>query len=69
MRNLVHRTMQAYTDTLHATGIEAKLTMTMLQDILTFNRQDSSKLEDWLIVIETATDILTESYTHLAEAK
>ena len=41
----------------------------MLQDIPTFDGQDSSKLEDWFMDIETATDILTESHMHLAEAK
>ena len=41
----------------------------MLQDIPTFDRQDSSKVEDWFMDIETAADILTESHTHLAEAK
>ena len=61
--------MQAYMDTLHATQREANLTMTMLQDIPTFNGQDSSKLEDWFIDIEMNTDILTESCTHLAESQ
>ena len=41
----------------------------MLQDIHTFDGQNSSKLEDWFKDIETATDILKESHTHLAEAK
>ena len=61
--------MQAYMDTLHATQREANLIMTMLQDILTFDKQDSSKQVDWLMDIETTADILTESYTCLAEAK
>ena len=65
----MHKTMQAYTDILHATQREANLTMTMLQDIPAFNGQDSSKLEDWFTDIETATDILTESCTCLVEAK
>ena len=43
--------------------------MTMLQDIPTFDGQDSSKLEDWFMDTETVADILTESHTHLAEAK
>ena len=63
----VHKTVQAYTDTLHAT--QANLTITMLQDIPTFYGQDSSKLEDWFMDIEAATDVLTESCTHLTEAK
>ena len=41
----------------------------MLQDIPTFDGQDSLKLEDWFKDIETAADILKESHTHLAEAK
>ena len=43
--------------------------MTLLQDIPMFNGQDSLKLEDWLMDLETTTDILTESHTHLVEAK
>ena len=65
----VHKTMQAYMDTLHATHRKSNLTLNMLQDITTFDRQDSSKLEDWFMDIETATDILTESCMCLAEAK
>ena len=37
----VHKTMQAYTDTLHTTQRESNLTTTMLQDIPTFDGQDS----------------------------
>ena len=39
----VHRSMQAYTDTLHAAERESDLTTTMFQDIPTFHGQDSSK--------------------------
>ena len=65
----MHKTLQAYTDTLHTTQRESNLTTTMLQDIPTFHWKDSSKLEDWFMDIETAADILTESCTCLAEAK
>ena len=65
----MHKTMQVYMDPLHATQRESNLTMTMLQDIPTFDGQDSSKLEDWLMDKETAAEILTESHTHLPEAK
>ena len=41
----------------------------MLQDIPTFDEQDSSKLEDWFMDVQTITDILTESCTCLAKAK
>ena len=61
--------MQAYMDTLHATQSESNLSTTMLKDIPTFDCQDSWKLEDWLMDIEIAADILTESHTCLAEAK
>ena len=57
----MHKTMQAYMDTLH--------TMTMLQDIPSFDRQDSSKLEDWFMDIEITATILPVSHTCLAEAK
>ena len=43
--------------------------MTLVQDIPTFDGKDSSKLEDWLMDIETGTDIFTENHTHLAETK
>ena len=56
-------------ETLCATQRKSNLTMTMLQDIPTFDGQDSSKLEDWFMDIETTADILTESHTHLAKAK
>ena len=50
----LHKTMQAYMDILCTTQRETNLTMTMLQDIPTFNGQDWSKLEDWFIDIETS---------------
>ena len=65
----MHKTMQAYTDALCTIQREANLTMTLLQDIPMFDGQDSSKLENWFINIETATDILTESHTCLAEVQ
>ena len=54
--------MQAYVDTLHVTQKEANLNMTYLQDIPTFHGQESSKLQDWLMNLETAADILTEQH-------
>ena len=49
-------------DTLHAYQRESNLTTTMLQDIPTFDGQDSSKLDDWFMDIETAADIWRESH-------
>ena len=65
----VHKTMQAYKDTLHTMQRKSNFTTTMLQDIPIFDGQDSSKLEDWFMDIETTTDIPTESHTYLAKAK
>ena len=41
----VNKTMQAYTDNLCATQRESNLNTTMLQDIPTFDEQDSSKVK------------------------
>ena len=65
----VHKIMQAYMDTLGTLQRESKLTTTVLQDIPTFDGQDSSKLKYWFMDKETAADILIESCTHLVEAK
>ena len=65
----VNKAMQAYMDTWCATQREENCTITMLKDIPSFNGQDSSKLKDWFMDIETAIDILTESCIHLPEAK
>ena len=65
----VHKTMQAYTYTLCTTQRQSNLATTMLHDIPTFDGQDSSKLEDWFMDIETTANILTKSHTHLDEAK
>ena len=42
---------------------------TLPQDITIFNSNNSSQLEDWLIVIETAADLRSKSRTKLAQAK
>ena len=55
-----------HTQTLCATQRESNLTTTILQDIPTFDGQDSSKLEDWFMDIET---VANKSHTYLAKAK
>ena len=45
---------------------EVNFTKSLLQDIPLFDGQDSLKLEDRLMDLETATDILTENHTCLA---
>ena len=61
--------MQQYTDTLCATDWQMNLTTSVLQDITTFDGQDSSMLEDWLSDVENTADILRESHAWLAKAK
>ena len=48
---------------------KTSLGRSLLQDIPTLNGQDSSQLEDWLIDIETASELTGESRTKLAQAK
>ena len=45
------------------------LTNSLLQDIAVFNEYDSTKLEEWLMDIETAADLKNGSQAKLAKAK
>ena len=47
---------------------QIKLTKSLLQDIAVFNEHDSTKLEDWLMDIETAVDLTNESQGKCAKA-
>ena len=58
-----------YTKTLCSAQKQTNLTTSLLQDILVFNGHDTTHLEDWLVDIETAADLTTESRTKLAQAK
>ena len=61
--------LQQYTETLCAA--QKKITTfasTLLQDIIIFNGNDSTQLEDWLLYTETTTDLTSESRTKLAQA-
>ena len=60
--------LQQYTETLCTTQKETTFVNTLLQDITIFNGNDSSQLEDWLIDIETAANLTSESRTKLAQA-
>ena len=42
---------------------------TLIQDIPTFNGNNSTQLEDWLVDIESTADLRDESRTKLAQAK
>ena len=50
-----------YTNTLCTTPKQTNLTNSLLQHIAVFNEYDSTKLEDWLMDIETSADVTSES--------
>ena len=56
-------------DTLCNHQKKTSLESSLLQDIPTLNGNDSSQLEDWLTDIETASELMDESRTKLAQAK
>ena len=56
-------------NTLCSAQKQTNLTSSQLQDIPVFNGHDTTHLEDWLVDIETAADLTTESRTKLAQAK
>ena len=60
---------QQYTETLCIVQKRTTFASTLLQDIANFYGNDCSQLEDWLIDIETAADLTSESRTKLAQAK
>ena len=61
--------LHQYTETLCTAQKNTTFVNTLLQDITIFNGIDSSQLEDWLLHIETATDLRSKSRTKLAQAK
>ena len=58
-----------HTDTLCNAQKKTSLESSLLQDIPTLNGNDSPQLEDWLTDIETASELMGESRTKLAQAK
>ena len=65
----IEQVLGKYTETLCTTQKETSLESSLLQDIPTLNGQDSSRLEDWLTDIETASELTGESRTKIAQAK
>ena len=61
--------LQQYTETLCTVQKKSTFTNTLLQDITIFNGSNSSRLEDWLIDVETAVNLTSESRMKLAQAK
>ena len=61
--------LNKYTNTLCNAQKKTSLESSLLQDITVLNRNDSSKLEDWLTDVKTASDLMGKSRTKLAQAK
>ena len=61
--------LNKYTDTLCNAQKKTFLENSLLQDIPILNGNDSSQLEDWLTDIETASELMGEGRTKLAQAK
>ena len=61
--------LNKYTNTLCNAQKKMSLESSLLQDITVLNSNDSSQLEDWLMDIETTSDLTGESRTKLAQAK
>ena len=58
-----------YTNTQCSAQKQTNLTNSLIQDISVFNGHDTTQLEDWLVDIETAADLIIKSRTKLAQAK
>ena len=65
----IEEVLDKYTDTLCNAQKKTSLESSLLQDMPTLNGHDSSQLEDWLTDIETASELMGESRTKLAQAK
>ena len=65
----IENVLDRYTETLCTAQKKTSLESSFLQDIPILNGQDSSQLEDWLMDIETASELTGESRTKLAQAK
>ena len=65
----IENMLDRYTETLCTAQKKTSLESSLLQDIAILNGQDYSQLEDWLMDIETASELTGESRTKLAQAK
>ena len=65
----IDKVLQQYTKTFCTAQKQTIFANTLLQDITIFNGSDSSQLEDWLIDVETAANLTSESRTKLAQEK
>ena len=58
-----------YTDILCTTQKQTNLTNSLLQDTAIFNAHHPTNLEEWLMDLETATDLTNEHHAKLSKAK
>ena len=65
----IENMLDRYTKTLCTAQKKTSLESSLLQVIPILNGQDSSQLEDWLMDIETASELTGESRTKLAQGK
>ena len=65
----IENVLDRYTKTLCTAQKKTSLESSLLQDIPILNGQDSSQLEDWLMDIETASELTGEIRTKLAQVK
>ena len=65
----IENVLDRYTKTLCTAQKKTSLESSLLQDIPILNGQDSSQLEDWLMDIETASELTGKSRTKLAQEK
>ena len=61
--------LKQYMDTLCSAKKQTNFTNTLVQAVPNFNGNNSTQLEIWLVDIETAANLSTESRTKLAQAK
>ena len=65
----IENVLDRYTKTLCTAQKKTSLESSLLQDIPILNGQDSSQLEDWLMNIETASELTGKTGTKLAQVK
>ena len=65
----IENMLDRYTETFCTAQKKTSLESSLLQDIPILNGQDSLQLEDWLMDIETASELTNESTTKLTQVK
>ena len=65
----IENVLDRYTEPFCTAQKKTSLESSLLQDIPKLNEQDSSQLEDWLMDIETASELTSESRTKLPQVK